>query len=494
MEIAIVTGSERGIGLKIAQRLIGMGFKVYGLAQSFRDCHFDHKYFSPISCDLTSGEQVARAYDLISDRDPDTFCLVNAAQHDPGEAFEATRIESIDYAVQTGLLTPLILTRLALPSLIRLRGHILNICWNGRDSIEKGALGCAIEGGLMHFGNALFDEVRDTGVKVTLLTPQPNTGERDPKGKLRLQPQSEVDPNLFADAVESVLRFKGTNLVSEIVVRPQATREEPLVPLAIPDLPRAKHDVQLPPPAKMAPLHEGGIPTPEARRPEDAPDPTAAEQAEGADDDDDDDELDELMEESRILLEKEREFARQKVKKAERRHLPAPPPTPDPRTTQNQPEQDSKEVDAARERFAQLLGIDHNETRPDNPKRQQDRQGRLDKTARTDSETVSESPEDKRDGPPNAGKPQEEADQNPEDHDSVSNGLQTTPRVAEPASEPCADSSLNKAPQEVNDGAEPETENVVATPKKAAKRATKKRATKKRTTRKVSKPIKPEGD
>ena len=220
MDIALVTGAERGIGLQIARKLIELGFRVYGLAQDFAKCPFEHPDFIAVSCDLTARSEIESAFAQIQERDPMVNVVVNAARHTPAESFEATPLEELEYALQTELLSAIYLTRLALPSLIKYHGYVINIAWNGQGNAAS-VTSAAGQGGLHLFGQQLFEEVRDTGVKVSTLFPQPNTGGADPKARIQMEPQSAIENALFAQAVETVLRFKeGEDVVINVTNNP----------------------------------------------------------------------------------------------------------------------------------------------------------------------------------------------------------------------------------------------------------------------------------
>ncbi|MGE9297047.1 MAG: SDR family NAD(P)-dependent oxidoreductase [Puniceicoccales bacterium] len=316
MDIALVTGAERGIGLQIARKLIELGFRVYGLSQDFSKCPFEHPEFLPVTCDLTSRAEIESAWNQIAERDTMVSVVVHAARHPVNEAVEASPLDALEFALQTELLAPVYLTRLALPSLIKFHGYVINIAWNGRGAAPGGAVNAAALGGLHHFARALFDEVRDTGVKVSTLYPEANAGEPDPKARIAMEPQSGIEPALFAQAVETVLRFKENNCISELVVRPQGTREEPKIPASVAPLVKATHGVTLPE-RKNFPVEPEPIPTPPRQRPFDAPDPD--EDDDWDEDEEDDDELDRMLAESRRLLREKNEAARRGLERAKQK-------------------------------------------------------------------------------------------------------------------------------------------------------------------------------
>jgi len=286
MDIALVTGADTPTGQAVCRRLIDYGCRVYALGFDFSAVNWQHPECRLIPCDLASSAEVREALEKITEREKSLFILVNAAFHAPREPLEALSPAELEGAVQVGLTTPLLATRLALPSLIRLHGFVINIAWNGKDAAPGGAAGAAIQGAVYSMGRALFEEVRDAGVKVCTLYPQPNApAGADPMAAFRTEPQSFIDPERVGDAVEHILRFREGNSLTELVLQPQATREEPRIARVVDPLPRVKRTLQLPP-ADKYPEGPELIPTPRPQRPDDAPPPEAFEDFEEEDDDD----------------------------------------------------------------------------------------------------------------------------------------------------------------------------------------------------------------
>lgn len=311
MDTALVTGADRGIGLQIARQLVELGYRVYGLANSFAACNWQHHDFLQISCDLSRLDHLQLAWEHIAKHDPQVNVVVHAAANPAfAKDFESAAAQDIAHSVQSGLLAPLLLTRWALPNLIRFRGYVINIGWSGQGACPQGAIVAAIEGGLSLWTQSLFEELRDTGVKVCTIYPQRNSGETDPKARLKLEPQSEVDAGFVAKAVAQILQFKENNLVTQLVVRPQGTREEPRIAPNTEPLLGGPKDIVLPDPDKRPPPFKP-IPTPEPQRPDDA----WEFDDEGDDEWEEDDELDALLESSRRLLREQNETARRQLQR-----------------------------------------------------------------------------------------------------------------------------------------------------------------------------------
>ncbi|MGF1484262.1 MAG: SDR family oxidoreductase [Opitutales bacterium] len=270
MDIAIVTGAEGGFGLSVARRLIQTGCRVYGLSWDFSQTDYTHNDFRPLACDLADPNAVAEAVEKILEVEGSLFAVIHCAQLMPANPLESAEVEEIQNALHVGLLCPMVLIRKALPALMKTHGYVVTLGWNGRGVSTGGAAGSAVLGGLHRLGEALFEEVRDTGLKVTTIIPQPNLGKPDAIAQFRSEPQSVVDPERIADVVEQVVKFRENNGLTEVVVQPMGEREDPVVPKTITRLPQVKEEFALPP-RSLYPEEPEPIRTPDRQRPDDAP-------------------------------------------------------------------------------------------------------------------------------------------------------------------------------------------------------------------------------
>ena len=134
------------------------------------------------------------------------------------------------------LLCPLVLTRLVLPSLERLQGFVINIASGSPESARGGPAGASAAGGLRWMGEALFEECRGSGVKVTTIFPQANRRGPSQAGvQAESSHQTTIAPDAVAQAVERVVRASDGNVITEIVIRPQRLTEKPIpAPFLIP--------------------------------------------------------------------------------------------------------------------------------------------------------------------------------------------------------------------------------------------------------------------
>jgi NADP-dependent 3-hydroxy acid dehydrogenase YdfG len=224
MDIALVTGANTRIGLAISRKLIETGCRVYGLGSTFNDFPLEHSDFIPVTCDLTNTEHLCQVVQEIIDKEKNIYILVNHARYLNLEPHEKLGLNDLESLVHTNLLAPLILTRLALPSLIQLRGYVLNIGFPDLPGSQRlGSAFLSTEVALQQFSDRLYEEVRQDKVKVCSLIL--DTGNAEAMFKEGFTERDNHDLILCseatAQAVEYIISQKRESVVSTLVVRPQ---------------------------------------------------------------------------------------------------------------------------------------------------------------------------------------------------------------------------------------------------------------------------------
>ena len=269
MDTVIITGASGEPALSIARRLCGLGIRVYALAGKVPENGLGADEFISVPCDLTSPESVVSAVKSISEKENHVVGIVLAGQYISDDAFEAISPEEIPLAFNAQVVSPLCAVRVVLPSLVASRGHVIVVSPGAGTSAGR-ALNAAADGAGRAFAGALFAELRDTGVKTCHILLQNNEGAPDPAARFTTAPQSRIHADIVADAVETVFRLRENNALTQMILRPQATRETPRIPVSAEPKIRALQAVELPP-AKNFPPEEEPIPTPAYRRPDYAP-------------------------------------------------------------------------------------------------------------------------------------------------------------------------------------------------------------------------------
>ncbi|MCY4544525.1 MAG: SDR family NAD(P)-dependent oxidoreductase [Gemmatimonadetes bacterium] len=227
MDVALVTGASSGIGLAIAARLVESDYDVYGYARDHGKTSFRHARFKPVECDVTDTRMLLERTGELLKETGGLKVLVNNAGvgfFGPHATMAPGRIERM---VRTNLIAPMVLTRAALRHLEASRGYVVNIASTA--ALNPGPFGAAYgatKAGLHQFGQALFSEVRKSGVRVVTLypdmtrTPFYDGADFEP-GE---EPGAHITPECVAGAVAQAVDQREGTVITQIVIRPQRTQ------------------------------------------------------------------------------------------------------------------------------------------------------------------------------------------------------------------------------------------------------------------------------
>ncbi|MCY3774018.1 MAG: SDR family NAD(P)-dependent oxidoreductase [Gemmatimonadetes bacterium] len=227
MDVALVTGASSGIGLAIARRLVELDYAVYGYARDHGKASFRHDRYHPVTCDVTDTRVLLESTEALLRAAGGLKILVNNAgvgYFGPHAAMAPDRIERM---VQTNLIAPMVLARATLRHLERSRGYIVNIASTA--ALNPGSFGAAYgatKAGLHQFGQALFSEVRKSGVRVVTLYPDMTRtpfydGTDFEPGEA---PDAHITPECVADAVAQAVEQREGTVITQIVIKPQRTQ------------------------------------------------------------------------------------------------------------------------------------------------------------------------------------------------------------------------------------------------------------------------------
>lgn len=260
MDIAIVTGAETPLGLRVIERLIDQGCRVHGIGNNFANVTFADPQFVAHAVDLTNIEAVRDTTQAILDEEKRLHIVVHAIDVTPGTPFRKLPVGNLEAILKIGLLGPVMLTRLALPNLMRFRGQLINIIPSNKSGSPASAVNALIEGGLREMNHALFDQARDAGLRVTNLILRQNTELPSGTASDEQLIQSRIDPEDVANTVERLLDPHATNIPNEIVLHP---RLSPDAPFELPDTPEPldPYSQVILPPKEYFPPEREPIPT-----------------------------------------------------------------------------------------------------------------------------------------------------------------------------------------------------------------------------------------
>lgn len=201
---ALVTGYSSGIGKAIAEVLEAHGYEILKLHSRLEDLK---------SLEIEMKEIL---------KSDDIDVLVNCAGVGVFEPHEEISIETIEKLIDINLKAPIILTNLALRSLKKTKGHIINISSVEATRHSKfSATYTATKSGLRDFSLSLFEELRKSGVRVSSINPDmTDTNFFD---NLKFAPSKEEKSHLIADeiaqGVMNIINLDG--VVTDITIRPQ---------------------------------------------------------------------------------------------------------------------------------------------------------------------------------------------------------------------------------------------------------------------------------
>lgn len=234
MDIALVTGAETPLGLRIIECLTQQGCRVHGIGNNFSNVTFADPNFVAHAIDLTDLDAVHALTAKILEESQRIDILVHAIDVTPGGAFEKLPIGNLEAILKIGLLGPVMLTRLALPNLLRFRGQLINVIPTNKSGNAPSAINALIEGGLKEMNRAIFDQARDAGLKVTNLLLRQNVDHSALNITEQQLQQSRIDLEDVARTIEGLLDPHAVNIPSEVTLYPRlshhAKSEQPQAP------------------------------------------------------------------------------------------------------------------------------------------------------------------------------------------------------------------------------------------------------------------------
>jgi 3-oxoacyl-[acyl-carrier protein] reductase len=225
--VALVTGGNRGIGRAIAVRLAELGASVAicgrdraALEDSIADVAksggrvFSHVADVTRSADV--GELVAKTESALG---PISILVNNAGIGLFGPAHEKTEADW-DVVLNTNLKSAFLVSHAVVPSMIRRgSGDIINISsLAGRNAFAGGGLYCASKWGLQGLSACMAEDLRDFGIRVSVVAPGSVATEFSGRG--HKDASKALTPEDVAHAVAMVVTQGPQSFVSEIQLRP----------------------------------------------------------------------------------------------------------------------------------------------------------------------------------------------------------------------------------------------------------------------------------
>jgi 3-oxoacyl-[acyl-carrier protein] reductase len=224
---ALVTGGSCGIGLAIARLLGRMGARVAicarhaeRLEQANRALAHEGIQTLAAVADVTHAAEVGTLIEQVESLLGPIDVLVNNAGMGIFGPFHERSEAEWNTVLDTNLKSVFLVSRAAVPAMIR-RGHgrIVNISsLAGKNAFPGGGLYCAAKWGLMGLTYCMAEELREHGIRVSVVCPgsvatefSPHSG-RDPAALLQPEDVAQVVASLVTEAPQS--------FTSEVLLRP----------------------------------------------------------------------------------------------------------------------------------------------------------------------------------------------------------------------------------------------------------------------------------
>ena len=227
-KVAIVTGGSRGIGLAIARALVGQGMAVAvggrgaeALERAVRELSEAGGRVRAIPCDVRRYEDCRRLVAETVEAFGRLDVLVNNAGVGHFAPVAELGVEDWHRVIETNLTGVFYCTREAIPHLRQAGGGwIINIgSLAGKNAFAGGAAYNASKFGLLGFSEAVMQDVRHDGIRVSCI--MPGSVATDFDGPNRGGGEDwKLSPEDVAEVVLDLLAYPPRALPSRVEIRP----------------------------------------------------------------------------------------------------------------------------------------------------------------------------------------------------------------------------------------------------------------------------------
>jgi 3-oxoacyl-[acyl-carrier protein] reductase len=230
-KVALVTGAGRGIGKAVALLLARSGCRVILAARSAAQLEEVGEEIQQgggsaaiVTADLSRDEDIDRLAAESRRVYGSVDILINNAGWGKRAPVVRVKVEDLDQTLRVNLRAPMLLAKHLVPAMIEKRdGAVINISSvSGKSGEVNGAAYSASKFGLIGFTQSLYEEVREHGIKVSVILPGFVDTPLIPPNK-QLDRSKMIQAEDVAQSVLYVLTSPSTSCPVEITIRPQRT-------------------------------------------------------------------------------------------------------------------------------------------------------------------------------------------------------------------------------------------------------------------------------
>ena len=228
-KVALITGASRGIGRAIAIDLAKQSFDVglvgreaARLQEVANECRALGVRAECYVVDLGDMKAVSQLASRAAEELGGISVLVNNAGVSVEKNIREASLDEWETTLDVNLRSVFTLTKLCLPYLEQAKkAAVITIASTAsRRTYPGSTMYAASKHGVLGFSNALFEDVREAGVKVCSILPgYVNTDMH--AGDKKLEPSKMIQPEDVAKAVSFVLNFPENSCPTEITIMPQ---------------------------------------------------------------------------------------------------------------------------------------------------------------------------------------------------------------------------------------------------------------------------------
>jgi 3-oxoacyl-[acyl-carrier protein] reductase len=229
-KVAIVTGGSRGIGFAIAQALLGHGATVVitgrepqqldSAVTQLRGDAPQHASVEAAATDVRRYDEVEKLMSGVTARHGGLDVLINNAGVGLFRSVAEMSVDEWHAVIDTNLTGVFYCCRAAIPHLrSRGGGWIINISsLAGKNAFVNGAAYCASKSGLNQFSEALMQEVRYDGIRVSYIMPGSVSTDFGGRGAGKGDWALRADD--IATVVADLIAHPSRSLPSRVEIRP----------------------------------------------------------------------------------------------------------------------------------------------------------------------------------------------------------------------------------------------------------------------------------
>jgi 3-oxoacyl-[acyl-carrier protein] reductase len=230
-KVALVTGAGRGIGKAVALLLAQSGCRVILAARTTaqlggirEEIERGGGQATVVSADLARDDDIERLVQESGGAYGTIDILINNAGWGKRAPMVRTKVEDLDQTLRVNLRAPMLLAKHLVPAMIEKGdGAVINIgSVSGKSGEANGAAYSASKFGLIGFTQSLYEEVREHGIKVSVIQPGFVDTPLIPPSK-QLDRSRMIQADDVAQAVLYVLTSPATACPVEMTIRPQRT-------------------------------------------------------------------------------------------------------------------------------------------------------------------------------------------------------------------------------------------------------------------------------